>query len=368
MRRLVHAIRCLIALLSIAIFCIVTLSAYGGFIDPLLYPKLSALHLAFPFLLVVSIAVSLVWFLCRGRFVPLCGLLTFIICFPQGVVLSPIGMRSSVEPGEDTFTVLTYNIYNGVDYEHRDCPADRTFRYILTSEADVVCTQEMFNLHDRKAVHISEALIDSVRKVYPYSIETEDLNFMALITLSKYPIRRVHTSAFYEVRYLFDAYEIDIHGKKLTLLNTHLSSYGFAQSKAKIAEIMSARRPFFGRLNEIADTVMSRLCNAFARRSEDAEKIRDYCNAIRGPLIVCGDMNDVPGSWAWNTMQDAGLRDACLEASFGYMPTYKSHNMAFHIDGILYKGDLRPLRVWRGGIRSSDHYPLFAQFAFADAS
>lgn len=355
----------MLALLTIAIFCIAIFSAYGGYVDPMMCPEFSVLHLAFPLIVLVVVVISFLWLICRARFIPVCGLLTFIICFPQVALVWTIGVPSIEKSGEDTFTVLTYNVYNGLDYEHRDCPGNRTFRYILNSGADVVCTQELFNLLYGNDANISESLIDSVRKKYPYSVETYNPNYMALITLSKYPIRRIHTSAFYEIRYLFDAFEVDVRGNKLTLINTHLFSYGLA--KTNISSIMYSERPLLNRLNETADTVMSRLCNAFAHRSEDAEKIRDYCNGIEGPLVVCGDMNDVPGSWAWNTMREAGLRDASEDVFFGYKPTYKSHGLAFRIDNILYRGPIRPLKVWRGEIRSSDHYPIFARFAFSDA-
>jgi len=36
--------------------------------------------------------------------------------------------------------------------------------------------------------------------------------------------------------------------------------------------------------------------------------------------------------------------------------------MYFGIDHILYRGDLHPLSMHRGGLRSSDHYPLIATF------
>ena len=36
----------------------------------------------------------------------------------------------------------------------------------------------------------------------------------------------------------------------------------------------------------------------------------------------------------------------------------------FHIDQILYKGDLKALSVRKGKIKTSDHYPLLSEFEF----
>ena len=56
------------------------------------------------------------------------------------------------------------------------------------------------------------------------------------------------------------------------------------------------------------------------------------------------------------------LNDAYSETNFGPTFTYNKHLFLFHIDQILYKGDLKALKVERGSIDTSDHYPLLAEF------
>lgn len=46
------------------------------------------------------------------------------------------------------------------------------------------------------------------------------------------------------------------------------------------------------------------------------------------------------------------------------MITYNKHLFWFHIDQILYRGAIRPLSVKKGSLKSSDHYPLTAEFEF----
>ena len=56
------------------------------------------------------------------------------------------------------------------------------------------------------------------------------------------------------------------------------------------------------------------------------------------------------------------MRDAYTDSAFGPTITYIDSRFYFHIDQILYRGDMRAVGIERGNIKSSDHYPLIATF------
>lgn len=88
---------------------------------------------------------------------------------------------------------------------------------------------------------------------------------------------------------------------------------------------------------------------------------------MKGPMIICGDFNDVPESYAYRLLKGNDLKDAYVETGFGPMITYNAHAFWFHLDQIFYRGALRPLSVRKGKTKLSDHYPLFAEFEFIPA-
>ena len=57
------------------------------------------------------------------------------------------------------------------------------------------------------------------------------------------------------------------------------------------------------------------------------------------------------------------LGDAYAETSFGPLITYNRHGFLFHLDQILYRDKfMKALKVEKGSLKSSDHYPLLSEF------
>ena len=81
-----------------------------------------------------------------------------------------------------------------------------------------------------------------------------------------------------------------------------------------------------------------------------------------GDVLVMGDMNDTPGSYAYRTVCGDDLRDAWAEAGFGPTYTYHDHHLYVKIDHILYRGNMKLLSCRRDKEGESDHYPLVAVF------
>ena len=54
----------------------------------------------------------------------------------------------------------------------------------------------------------------------------------------------------------------------------------------------------------------------FIRRAVQADFIKDEINQSPFPVIVCGDFNDVPNSYAYETISE-GLQDAFVKKGMG---------------------------------------------------
>ena len=101
---------------------------------------------------------------------------------------------------------------------------------------------------------------------------------------------------------------------------------------------------------------------SFALRSDNATTLREAIDKSPANLIVCGDMNDVPGSHVYRVICGEDMIDAWATVGRGFASTYNRHGLRYRIDHMLYKGDLQALFAKRilGG--SSDHYPLVVTF------
>ncbi|MEZ5028200.1 MAG: endonuclease/exonuclease/phosphatase family protein [Ferruginibacter sp.] len=83
------------------------------------------------------------------------------------------------------------------------------------------------------------------------------------------------------------------------------------------------------------------------------------------PVIVCGDMNDVPNSYTYFTVKD-DLQDAFLKKSGGLGRTFRYISPTLRIDYILADKKFEVENFSKIKVPYSDHYPILADIAFKE--
>ncbi len=343
--------------------CCMLVAACAGFIDPATWVIPSILCLVFLPLWLGVLAAGLLWlFMGRSKIDAIvCGA-ALLLSLPVTLTVSPIRFPSQPEPGQPTLSVLTYNVVECIDMEHPEMPYSRSLSYVIHSDADIVCLQEMYSVTPKgRRITFTEAQIDTLLQIYPYHLKIEEEE---KLLLSKYPAKYVNGSNHTDKPlYSYEQYRIDVKGHPLNLISVHLPSYRLTEDQRHFASKLK-HAPGKALDRDSNATLYRKLRRAFVERAQAARHLKGMTDTIHGPLIVCGDFNDVPGSYAYRLLRGAGLRDAYCDASIGPMVTYNAYHLLFHIDQILYREDcgMRCYKVSRGSLRSSDHYPVTARF------
>lgn len=343
------------------------LSAYGGAIDPnkSVWPQIFGMTFpAWIILMLVMVPVSfIIWR--KSALLPTAALL---IAMPAILTISPLHIGGALSQSEraSSFSVMTYNVYGFVDHEFesddsggKGVKESRSLQQIIDTQPDIVCIQEGYNPNYRFKLQM-----DTVNKIYPYS------NFIpegGEIIFSKYPFKIVPTPqpAWHTAHY--SAYELDVDGHPLLVVNCHLQSIGLTpDDKALYRELTDKRieSPTRSELSKVKNSILSKLAIAFKLRAEQARHIRQFLEEHPGNAILVGDFNDVQGNYAYRCICSAGMRDAYADSGFGPTITYIDNRFYFHIDQIFYRGDMRAVDIVRGDIKSSDHYPMTATFVW----
>ena len=101
-------------------------------------------------------------------------------------------------------------------------------------------------------------------------------------------------------------------------------------------------------------------------RPSQAERLREAVSEIEGPVILGGDLNDVPGSSSW-ALAHTGLVDVGDRTGFGDVSTFPCRGADRRLDTIAVTEEigLEAYRVETGDLtrRASDHFPVVADLA-----
>ncbi len=359
------------AVLTTFVGILLVLTAWSGVVDPEDIPLAGVMVMALPLLtplaIVIFIADALFW----RRSALIMGI-AMALAMPVIVDVFPVGTGAFVsttkaEANTQQIKLLSYNCAGFSDLtECYEGDINPTVKIILDTDADIVALQECYPLVEIGAAHLSQADIDSLHLRYPYVIEDRERR---LALLSKHPAQPLHLGLRYEGAQEDEiaACVVDINGCPLTIFNVHLRSIGLTPDDKQLYEDVtelddkgSGSRAMLGRVRR---DLVSKLASAASSRSRQVKSLIDDIGRFAGDnTIVCGDFNDVPGSYAMHSLSRIGFRDAYAAVGRGYMSTYNSNRLWVHIDHVMWRGNLRPISQERIVSYTSDHYPLITRF------
>lgn len=352
-------------LVTIAMGLLLIASAYCGYISPEISAKFALFGMTFPVFLTIECTILAVWLVVRKWQESLLTTALILACYPTLITFAPCNISfTSATPADSTFTLLTYNVMNFDDYENKP-GENRTLRYILDQDADFVILQEASAKVKMNELEQIGDLMPEVKKKYPYREE----RLRDVVILSKYPYL-VENETLNERNRPYKksaAYKVNVNGKTLHIIGVHLESLRLTENDKAlyrdITDITKSTSHFNEKkVEDVKSGILTKLATAFRVRAEQAKELRQYIDSVGENVILCGDFNDTPSSFAYNTIMGDDMSDAYKECGFGPTITFHHNRFYFRIDHVLYKGDFEAVRLQRGSQKSSDHYPLLTTF------
>jgi endonuclease/exonuclease/phosphatase (EEP) superfamily protein YafD len=306
--------------------------------------------------------------LCRKLALP--SIAAILATLKPFLVFCPLNIFHRAEINEEnasrSFSLLSYNVAHMQDsLGMASLGYNRTMSHVLQSGADVVCMMEYTispkNLHPAE---MTAAQFDSLQTIYPY----HETYAGDIAIFSKTPVKALpHPQADQWPRSgQMGAYEVTVCGRKLTLIPVHLCSIGLNEDdKDLYRDLVDSPSEIRGHASDMRHKLVEKLYRAFQQRLAQVSIIRDFVAETEGPVIVCGDFNDVPNCYAIRTLQSgAEMTDAYSQVGIGAKITFNAPLFFFRIDHVLYRGDLTPVSMTLGNVASSDHYPWLTTFVW----
>ncbi len=348
---------------SLAVVCLL-LSTYSTQISPENFVIPSFLSLLFLPLVLVNVLFVAFWVVEMKWFFVL-SLMAIVLSFGNFKNLIPLKNKLDNEfPLNDStqFTVLSYNVklfdfYKKNNYKE-DC--NKTVNYILEQDADIVCLQE-FGYYNYEGYLDAVSLLSTMSQTYKYKHVQYHMNpygysTYGVATFSKYPIVKKKVIQ-YNTKYNFTiCTDIKIGEETIHLYNCHLESNQLTlNDKKKMFEMVQDVNQ--NKITKTTGMLLRKLGSAAKVRASQADAIARSIKKYDSSVVVCGDFNDSPISYTYNTVR-GDLVDVFTNSSSGLGITYNETPFLFRIDYILHSKNLRSGMFEIDKIHYSDHYPI----------
>lgn len=353
----------LLVLLDLIAGCALAVTGYAGYVSPLKHGGLwGVLPLGFSFVFWVCIALLVIQLLCyrRGALV-----MAMLMLCSAGPILTffPLNFGTSEIPqGAENFTFLTYNVHNFIEPGQEqtvDTLHNEQVEYILKTDADIVCLQEATWVGRFMPKYLAWNQREKLFENYPYVY----VDGAELAVLSKFPVEAKHLDASTNFK---GGHVKCLHitlpsSRIITVFNVHLQSMSLRNEDREVYKQMTElHKPD---IHDIKNKLFDKLSFAAINRARQVQQLMRYIRLYGGPdVIVAGDFNDVPGSYAIHKLDEAGFKSVYPQVGFGPIITFNDWRLYFCIDHILYRGALKPVKMEKGSIKASDHYPLKTTF------
>ncbi len=332
------------------------------------------LPLAFPYLLLLQILFVLIWLFVNRKLV-LIPILSVLICWK--LIFSLLGSGYSINninSSDTQFRIASWNVQLFGFFNNGAEPDPNMLSYAKTLAADVLCVQELvFSLDDSSSFSLEQlkrrlgyrhAFAGNFRSFgvhanNPLTAQKEYYPF-CLAIFSNYPIvNQKKIRPLPEYNHTFIWTDLKVGADTIRVFNIHLQSMHFVKKDYEFIETIDQQSADDLSIN--GKSLIRKLKDANFQRAVQVLAVRDEVQKSPYPVILCGDLNDVPNSYAYQVLRK-DLRDGFSEKGFGIGRTFQFLAPTLRVDYIFYSDSLpiQRFRVDKGF--QSDHKPLVAVF------
>ncbi len=253
-----------------------------------------------------------------------------------------------------SYNVRSFDLYN---WNKDKNTRKKMFNLISDENPDIICIQEFYT-HDKDTIFNNLDSLLHLQKAKNTHVEYTTLRrsgSWGAATFTSFPVVSKGKIVFDNSTNTCIYTDIKINADTVRVYNVHLESIHFGYVDYKfVDDIMNNKET-----EEVKNSknILKRLKRAFIKRASQTELVAEHIEQSPYPVIVCGDFNDPPASYAYHTISQ-NLKDAFIESGNGFGRTYTGKFPSFRIDYILHSNkfkayDFRTIRE-----TLSDHFPL----------
>ena len=321
-----------------ALLCVFLAASVTPYLHPASWWFVGFTGLIFPYLFLALLIMMLFCLLFKRTRLAIAGLIAIVISIPSIGLIIGLHFSGSFTPTKDSTTlrVMSWNVrrftpYNKDYFDPKNNNLKDIIEEVVKYQPDVLCLQEFYTGPSKKRKNL-ELFRDSLG--YPY-VSIENItnggarSQSGTVIFSRFPFAKTY------VYQLPDAYataaedpvaaDILVGKDTIRVITFHLQSYGFLNRdyedlyKIKNQEDQGLRA---------SKNIFRKMQYAFSLRGVQSDMIKREVTRSPLPTVVCGDLNDVPNSYAYQTVR-GNMKDAFLEKGAGLGKSFISGRSKF---------------------------------------
>ncbi len=259
------------------------------------------------------------------------------------------------------FTFMTYNVMGFMTESEAGLVSslDTAALYIKKLNPDILCIQEYQTTRSNPKIKIDSLFGMRYNRVH-YTKPSSDGGW-GIAVYSKYPIVAYEAMDYPESVNSSMWVDIRIGGDTLRVLNNHLQSTSVSKEDRDYIDTQEYLHSE-GREEKVR-SIAGKLWGGFKKRAAQADSLAIAIEASPYDVIVCGDFNDTPISYAYTTIR-GDLLDAFVEKGKGMPNTFNGLFNMFRIDYVFHSERLKALSYDSPEWECSDHKPVVVDFGY----
>lgn len=334
---------------------------------------LNLFALLFPYCCLLQCVFVFFWLMAKPRLSVL-PILTLVLCAP--LMRNVVGLHTPEAQKSDlanNFRVATWNVHLFDFYENRGQLDRKMLQKARALQADILCIQELVFATDTS----SAMSLGQVRKRlgFRYVVAANDRSFgvhtnmntqnekyfpFCVAIFSQYPIIRWQkVQSLPEYNHTFLWADIVLATDTVRVFNVHLQSMHFVKKDYDFIENID--RQDMEEVKRQGRNIIRKIKAANQLRAQQINDVRAEVLKSPYPVILAGDFNDVPNSYAYQTMRRE-LQDAFVKKGLGLGRTFQLLAPTLRIDYIFHTPALPLLHYQLYDWVESDHKPVVAVF------
>jgi len=319
---------------------------FGGNVNPAGNTARSLMVYALPVLIIGNAILLIYWLIMRRWHWALMPFITLLCCIPYIGTLYQFGELDEAIEKQPGLKIASYNVAL-FSREASGFMAQDILSEMKKQKVDILCFQEYSDQSGDKKNS------DSYKEYFPYMVMGQH----DMVIYSRYPIVRSKNIPFEMTNNSAMWVEVKVQEQVIRVYNAHLETTGISgtmhrAAKAQVTTGMEVES------NRLLRALYGNYTIGMMARAGQANVLAMDMRESEVPVIVCGDFNDVPYSYVYNTMLGDKV-DGFKECGSGYMYTFRGGKKKVRIDYIFHDKTFKGMSFYKKELTYSDHFPVF---------